>query len=157
MNDVASVKGNEDFLKVIKDFDLLVSEFDESDRSSSFVPHSEQDPLRNVKRALAEKLSVSTGKPLSECERDVEELVDKIRSELLKPKVKDKLCSALKVLSGDVSDLSIGVVTGVIVALVAGGTLTLPALPIYGLSLIATVYFLLRGGIQFICFESSKD
>lgn len=147
-----------DILAMVEDLALLVEEHDRADKESDIALFAENDPLENLKQGLAEKLSSSSGRTLSECQNEAEEIVRQIKQELTKPTIKSQICSTLKLLSGDFSNLSVGVVSAVLATLITGGALSLPVLPaLPGIAIAVGGFVLTRSGIEFVCSDSRKD
>ncbi|MEZ2236248.1 hypothetical protein [Microcoleus sp.] len=136
---------------------FLVEEHDRADQESDLVLFAEHDPLKNLKQALAEKLSFSTGNSLSECHNEAEKIVNQIRQEITKPTAKTRICSTLKLLSGDFSNLSVGVVSSVLATLITGGVISLPVIPaLPGIVVGVGALVITRAGIEFICSGNSE-
>lgn len=147
-----------DVLALIEDLALLVEELDLADKESDIALFAEYDSLKNLKQGLAEKLSSSSGKTLSECQNEAEEIVNQIKQELTKPSVKSRICSTLKLLSGDFSNLSVGVVSAVLATLITGGVLTLPVFPsIPGITVAVAGFVFTRAGIEFLCSDNHEN
>jgi hypothetical protein len=145
-------------LDKIEELTILIEEYDREDRESDIALFSKHDPLKNLKQALAEKLSSSTGKAITECQIEAQEIVSQITQELTKPSVKSRLCASLKLLSSDLSNLSVGVVSSVLATLITGGVITLPLLPaIPGLVTAVSVLVLTRAGIEFFCSDKRES
>lgn len=143
-------------LDSIQDLGLLIEKYDKADRESDIALFSEKDLLKNIKQGLADKLHQSTDKPLRECQKSAEEIVDSIQKELDKPAIKERVCASLRLLSGDLSNLSIGVVSAVLATLITGGLITLPMLPaLPGMAVAVGSFVLTRAGIEFVCSEIS--
>ncbi len=140
----------------VQELSLLIERYDQADRESDIALFSEHDPLTNIKRGLAEKISSSTGKTLAECQVEAEEIVNQIKQNLMNPDVKSRICSSLKLLSDDLSNLSIGVVSAVLATLVTGGVLVFPILPaLPEISIAVGGFILTRAGIEFICSDKN--
>jgi hypothetical protein len=136
---------------------LLVEQLDRGDKESDLVLFAEHDPLKNLKQVLAVKLSDSTGKSLSECHNEAEKLVNQIRQEITKPTTKSRICSTLKLLSGDFSNLSLAVVSSVLATLITGGVISLPVIPaLPGILVAVGAFVVTRAGIEFICSGNSE-
>lgn len=156
MNTVEEQFNETNVLNAVSELSAIIEEYDNYDRESGIVPYSEADKLKNVKRALAEKLSSETGKDFSECEKEADKIVEDMQAQLAQPNVKKKICNALKTLSSDINSITVGTITGVIVALIQAGAIAIPAaiigaIPGFGLGLIGLICS--RMILEFYCTE----
>ncbi|AFY39483.1 hypothetical protein Lepto7376_3255 [[Leptolyngbya] sp. PCC 7376] len=145
-----------DLFTLVEQLEKNISELDREEKESGITPFSGSDPLRNLKRSVAYKIASKTGRTVRDCEQEANELVDKIQQELTKPNSKKRICAALRLLSNDISGISVGTVSAVIATLLSGGLITLSfSSPI----MIAAIggFVFIRSSIELICFDNQND
>jgi hypothetical protein len=137
-------------LELVAELGNLIDKYDQiEDNTASFA---KEDPILNIKQALAEKLSYLTGKNIAECYIESEKILSEVKLEIEKPDRKSALCRSLKMLSSDVSGLNAGVIGGVISNLVSGGTMAMPIISVLpGIATAVASFYVLRIGIEVIC------
>lgn len=147
-----------ELLKSIDELASFIDEYDQADAKSEIAEFSEHDPLKNLKLGLAENLSSRTKEEFSVSQEEAEEIVSQVEQELIRPNARKQVCTALKILSNDGTNLSIGIVSGVVAGLIAGGTITLPvisALP--GIGIAVACFWIVRVGIEVFCLEEKNN
>jgi hypothetical protein len=154
-----SEKYNEEsnVLSQIRELAVLIEGYDKADQESDIALYAESNSLKNLKQALAEKLSTSTGKTFSECQIEAEELVSQVEQDVNNPTIKKRICSTLKLLSNDLNTLSVSVVSSVLATLATGGVISLPILPaLPGITIAIGGFILTRAGVEYSTFNNSK-